>query len=318
MSELVCTGLREEHFPLAALAAYGLLHVCSEDLHISAVRLSWQQLPQWTAVLHAPNGSLLDELPERLATWCSSSIVVQDDDRSAWWTLPPGFPWSTPLDMFAVEFRIAATLSTSAKRRRTDSLVALGTELVASKKNVVPSPLCMPTSGRFPWVQQVRNLEEVLAGSCEAAQNAFAEALLGPWRYGDVQSSFGLDPSTIRLHAYGAQAPAVAGTAAGVRAGVWLAIQSLPLFPCAPEQQRVSTAGVAPAPDRRAALFLPVWMDPIGVDALRSMLCLPFSDDQTTLKALEHRGVSAVFRSSRNPMGDRGIHALGPSTVCAG
>jgi len=310
VSELICSGLREEYFPLAALAAYGLLQTCTEDLELPGCRLSWRRLPQWTAVIDLPEGIDTDQLLPLLA-----QSAPQLRLSSPWRQLPVTFPQML-LEPFAAAFSDAAVNATADDRRRADALVAAGTDLVAnSKKRVQASPLCMPQSGNSPWAKRVWELEDLLAHDAATAADLFREAILGPWLYREEQSSLGLDPSTVRLHAYRARNPVPEGTAHGVPGAIWLALQAFVLFPCACDRRHVETAAIAADVTHGTdALLLPIWTDPIGLDTLRSLLSMVGGVDGRRRHDLTRRGVEAVFSSTRRPR-ERGTYALAPSVM---
>lgn len=313
MNDIVCGGLREEHFPLAALAAYGLLLTCAEDLNLPATRLAWRQAPQWTGVLHLPAGVSKADLISRLC-----AAVSTDPDHNSWRRLPPAYPHQVPLSDFAPIFQEAAKAATPTTRRGSDALVAVGGEVVAGKgkdKNVAASALCMPQSGSSRWATRVRELDDVLACDAASATGAFDEALFGPWAYRQEQTSLGLDPSTVRLHAYRARNPVPEGTPHGMRGAVWLALQAFRLFPCAPVNRQLRTAGFThAAPQRRDVLLMPVWTEPLALDALRSAVLLLGTTDRVRPEDLRCRGIAAVFSSVRM-QSEHGTCSLAPAEL---
>lgn len=79
---------------------------------------------------------------------------------------------------------------------------------------------------------------------------------------------------------------------------MWLAFESLPLFPC------FYAGGLAlPAfrRERREFTFCwPVWRAPIGLETLKSLLGWgALTEDKPDVKELSARGVTAVYRSAR-------------------
>jgi hypothetical protein len=79
-------------------------------------------------------------------------------------------------------------------------------------------------------------------GPRERIRERFREGLFGPWRYRDKQHPLGWDPVFERLHALQARSPDKEDPMS-VSAVVWLAFESLPLFPVATRGGRLLTGG---------------------------------------------------------------------------
>jgi hypothetical protein len=121
------------------------------------------------------------------------------------------------------------------------------------------------------------------------------EALFGPWKYKDEQHSLGWDPSTILLGAFTVKKPETMKKW-GVRAAVWLATESLPLFPCFCTDSKLATRAFRS--ERRIKEFCwPVWRRPIPLVVLKSLLASPDLTSSDKLGTLRARGVDGVFRS---------------------
>ena len=101
-----------------------------------------------------------------------------------------------------------------------------------------------------------------------AAEESFREALFGPWKYADNQHSLGWDPATVLMGAFTPKAP-TAMSKAGVRAAVWLAMESLPLFPCFYEGGLVMCGFVKKG--RRQSFRWAVWERPLSMAAVRTL-----------------------------------------------
>jgi hypothetical protein len=182
------------------------------------------------------------------------------------------------------------------EREQVDWLAAFGNDLAVDDDDKIEStPFDMSVARqRFP-TDAVR-LAESLAATWkgQTPEAAYEEALFGPWRYKDDQHSFGWDPTTIKLGAFTHKAPTVMANT-GVRAAVWLAFESLPLFPCSISGGLLQTRAFRR--DGRAFFFYwPVWESPISVAALELLLGLV---PQATQEELLARGVVAVYRSER-------------------
>jgi hypothetical protein len=120
---------------------------------------------------------------------------------------------------------------------------------------------------------------------------SFREALFGPWKYGDNQHSLGWDPSTVLMGAFTPKAP-TAMSKSGVRAAVWLAMESLPLFPCFFERG-LATCGLV-RQGRRQSFHWAVWESALSLNAVRTLLAqapgIPEKDKTG-------RGLCAMYKS---------------------
>jgi hypothetical protein len=179
-----------------------------------------------------------------------------------------------------------------------DWFVAFGSELVPKRESdkVESTPLDM-TVARQQFLADALWLTRSLAmadGKAGDAPNAasFTEALFGPWRYGDDQHSLGWDPSTVLMGAFTPKAP-TAMNKAGVRAAVWLAMESLPFFPCVYEGGLATRAFVRVK--RKLSLQWPIWTEPLSVLAIRTLLSQVPEMKPDEWKA---RGISAVYSSN--------------------
>src|SRR5205807_1535055 len=85
---------------------------------------------------------------------------------------------------------------------------------------------------------------------------------------------------------------------AGVRAAVWLAFESLPLFPVFANKKRQRTRAFNEE-GRQPVFFWPVWHESISLWELKSLLgCSALlSADPRSWKDLQARGVTAIYRS---------------------
>ena len=72
MTDIVLTGLKGDS-PIGAMAAFGLLRVCSEPLNLSGAKLRWfSQQGNWTAVLSSEEGKNPDVLIRKLMQYAAS------------------------------------------------------------------------------------------------------------------------------------------------------------------------------------------------------------------------------------------------------
>ena len=120
---------------------------------------------------------------------------------------------------------------------------------------------------------------------------SFHEALFGSWEYRDDQHSLGWDPSTVLMGAFTPKAP-TAMNKAGVKAAVWLALESLPFFPCFYDGG-LATSGFEKK-GRREVFRWPIWETALTAAAVRVLI-----QHTIALKEAEwsHRGVVALYAS---------------------
>lgn len=304
MATLALTGLGGSH-PLGAMAAFGLLRVVSKCPVIPAARLSWELQDDWIATLHTNNASE-SELRER-----TLAMLVQRQ-RKRQRRMACVLSWSNDIKIPPREYAkwlVGRQSECWMKARETaDFLSAFGSEVVTapSTGDVKPSAFHM-TAGQQKFLKSARKLAESLSpdrpvGRRETAAKvrseiteAFERALFGRWRYQDSQHSLGWDPSTEALHALSDVAPTDAG-ATSERAAVWLAFESLPLFPTAALCQRLHTRGF----DRQAESFTwPIWEPAISVNVLASLLGLAdLIVHRPPLERLASMGIVAVYRAT--------------------
>ena len=292
MNDIPLPGLIGTH-PLGAMAAFGLLRAATQVKSLGEVRLSWQFRPKCHAVLHTGKACTSDTLVE----------VLLERQRAR--HTANFLNWSDDIKVAPTEF--ASRVTNITDREEADFFAAFGSEMVLapSTGDVKPTAFHM-TAGQKKFLKSARELAESLDPTqllsarqkpdqrLESCRGAFSEALFGPWRYQDSEHSLGWDPGTEALHAFSAAAPTDAGPAS-VRAAVWLAFESLPLFPCVPVGSRLRTAGF----DREGERFVwPLWNAPISLPVLRSLLTCPqlFEHPLSAVK-LREQGICAVYAS---------------------
>jgi hypothetical protein len=174
------------------------------------------------------------------------------------------------------------------------------------KQNLKPTAFHM-TSGQQRFLKQARELSASLEPLKSARKRkakirlpseSFREALFGPWRYEDKFHAFGWDPDAERLHALQAKSP-TSEKPTSVRAAVWLAVEALPLFPCAIADGVLRTRGFSRR-EGRTEFSWPLWKHPLPLDAVRSMLALEeVTLAKPKLKDLRARGIFSIFRARR-------------------
>ena len=273
------TGLRAD-LPIGAMAAFGCLRVCERMKAFRGSKLAWEYAGgSFTAVLETPDGTGNDLLAALLEE------VKRADKRIE-------LTWRAKLKKLAPdEYRQAAKDATKTGREAADWFSAFGCEIDLDREgNIEPTPLDMtggPQEFLAGAVELAQKLSTVPKGrNAKTPEQAFREALFGPWKYDDDQHSLGWDPTTIKLGAFTHQAPTKMVNA-GVMTAVWLAFESLPLFPC-------FSGGVRGFQHvRREWIFYwPVWETPLSLDAIGSFLTLG-------PKEMSLRGAVAVYQSRR-------------------
>ncbi|HXG10879.1 MAG TPA: hypothetical protein VNK04_14060 [Gemmataceae bacterium] len=315
MSKIPLTGLVGSQ-PIGALAAFGLLRVCSSRAALGQVKLGWNWAAEPTAVLVTETDCDADCLVELLVDHMNGRHQFPPFCGQAPMPTPNGSPaevWDdlkpSPKD-FTDLLTQTRDASSASNREAVDFLAAFGCELItaSSTGDLKPTAFDM-TAGQQKFLKSVRELAASLTlasqvkrrkkqhgSSADPVRSAFREALFGPWTYGDDFHSLGWDPSTEALHALSAIAPTDAGPKS-VRAAVWLAVEALPLFPCFPVAGRLHTRGFSRTADE---FRWPIWQEPISLDALRSLFGLrDLYQTPPRSKSLCSRGIVCLYASVR-------------------
>jgi hypothetical protein len=284
------TGLWAD-LPIGAMAAFGCLRICDRTPQWRGSNLSWSQSGGgFQATLWTYEERKADELVAALI----ADVAGAGDRLELSWaeqikTAAPG--------MF-VRNAERALAEGASQRDTSDWFAAFGSDLGNDDK-IEPTPFDMSVA-RQKFLADARRLALTLADRRNVdsgkTAGAYQEALFGPWTYRDDQHSLGWDPSTMKLGAFTYKAP-TAMVNTGVRAAVWLAFESLPLFPCFYDhglKTRAFRAG------REVSFCWPVWTPPISLDALRTLLgWAALLEDEPPIEELRARGVAAVFRSTK-------------------
>lgn len=268
--------------PLGAMAAFGLLRVCSEISDLAGTRLHWIWDQDWRAMLRVPQAVGREELIEHL--------VLCQKDRSL-----SVFNWSDDIKVDPETYReqmLSHIINSSLYHRlEADYFAAYGSEMIkdkTSKGNVKPTALHM-TAGQQKFLKLIS--KDLAKSMAKKTAQAYDEALFGPWRREDDINSLGWDPSAKRLHALRHRSPS-SDVFHCVRAAIWLAVEALPLYPTASISNRLQTTGFTMI--RPMMFSWPIWGPPISLDTLRTLIMT--SDSKTSLR---RRGVKAIYHSER-------------------
>jgi hypothetical protein len=212
--------------------------------------------------------------------------------------------WSTKIDD-RHKFREAGKGLLAGCQRRCDrdpfdTLSSFASDVVTTNKGKLRPTLFSMTSGQQSLVKSILELagqpKKKGGAATPFTEDAIREALIGPWQYQDGEHALGWDPQTQRLHALRHKLPANDTANRSVRAAVFLASQSLPLFPCFAVNARLRTTGFH-RQDGEDWFSWPIWRQPISLRTLRSLVALPFGRD------LRHRGIEIVYRCRRASTG---------------
>lgn len=311
--------------PIGALAAFGLLRVCSEIESLRNSRLAWsiENQDDWTAVLFLPHVESTDSEKEKSRL---INLLVQRQPSRLTAMYFQGSIEPYPDYFRSVLFDIAKS-SSMQSRDNADYCSAFGSEVVTFKKtsdknkeHVKPTMMCM-VSGQQDFLKLVRELSSSLVTDNSNTNKikgatpveAFTEALFGPWVYRDDEHHLGFDPSGERLYALRYKKPGGDPKRRSVRAGVWLAIEAMPLFPTVANGRRLATTGFERT-NRKDIFSWPVWTDPIGIDTLRSLLASSELYKKRNASSLSGRGIAAIYQSVRSTS-DKGYGILRPSEL---
>jgi hypothetical protein len=293
MNPIELTGLRPD-LPIAAMAAFGCLRVCQRAAGLEVARLSWSEGGH--AVLWTPSATSREAL---------IALLVADVRKACGrreLTLSDGQIKTATREAFRVSANNALDRANSKNRDGADWFAAFGSELVLDRNEKIDSTPFDMSVARQKFLADAQRLaaslaEEPSGRGSKSTADAYAEALFGPWRYGDDQHSLGWDPSTMKLGAFTYKAP-TSMTNSGVRAAVWLAFESLPLFPCFCSRGALQVTAFQKR-GREYVLYWPVWREPISLDTLRSLLGWVARAIEISKGELTARGVTAVYRSAK-------------------
>jgi len=308
MNELILPGLRASE-PIGFLAALGTLRLVAGIKALGDVRLGWSDQSGWPARLTSDkaidSGRLIDSLLNHMrgrhrAPMFSGCVT------------PGQEPWQdvkVPTAEFAELLRRVRVEASLDCREPADLFTALGSELttISNRDVVKPSGLHM-TSGQQAFLSTLRELassldpdEQLPRWAAGPPDMAFLEAVFAEpngWRAADAFSAMGLDPNREAVYALSASAPTDVG-ARCTRAGVWLAVEAVPFFPCLPYHQRLRTRGY----DRRTMQFRwPIWDSELSTDGVRTVLGIDLNDDENLDRARQF-GIRAVMQSDRITIG---------------
>lgn len=287
MSEIILTGIKA-NVPMGALAAFGLFRIANCIRRLGEVRLRWgPHGSSWLPVLSTSQEVSEDRLIQELLAYLNSHGERRE------------FSWhceikSATREQYTEAARLAIGEAQSMDHELADWFSSFANELVLTKNETLERTPFDMTVAQQRFLEANNRLAAELAGDKKASAS-LREALFGPWKYRDDQHSLGWDPSTILLGAFTVKMPEKMRKW-GVRGAVWLAAESLPLFPCFCAGSNLATRAFRS--QRRITEFCwPVWSRPISLAVLKSLLASADLINPDELGTLRSRGVDGVFRS---------------------
>jgi hypothetical protein len=288
MSEIVLTGIKGD-IPIGAMAAFGLFRIMNSVRLQGETRLSWEPHgSSWRPILSTGGNVSEEGVIEDLVAY----LRTHPERREFGWHREIK---SATAEQFTAAARPAIGEAQSTGHELADWFSSFANELITKEEALEPTPFDM-TVAQQRFLTDSNRLASKLAGD-DNVSACLREALFGPWKYKDEQHSLGWDPSTMLLGAFTVKKPEKMKKW-GVPAAVWLATESLPLFPCFCTNSKLATRAFHS--ERRIEEFCwPVWRRPISLAVLKSLFASPDLIDADKLKTLRGRGVDGVFRSRK-------------------
>ncbi len=286
MSRIELRGLRA-NLPIGAMAAFGCLRICQRLPEFRESKLAWESGGGADfAVLVTPRESS----PAALVSALLEDVKGAAERHELTWrdqikTASSG--------EFRAETQKALQAATAQNREAADWFAAFGSELENGKDGKIESTPFDMSVARQRFLADAAKLARGLA---DDGFDSYNEALFGPWKYKDDQHSLGWDPTTIKLGAFTYKAPTAMANS-GVRAAVWLAFESVPLFPCFYSSGLQVRAFVRSR--REYAFYWPIWRAPIGLEVLGSLLGVTPPTVEEGPAELAAQGVTAVYKPLR-------------------
>ena len=288
MPEIVLTALKSG-VPIGFMAALGTLRHANAMGELGAVKLRWKPHGgQFCAVLETSQNVNHDDFV-RLFTQRLKSMGERIE-----------FEWSdslksAPVESYRCESQLALEATCAGANPLADWFQAFGSELVHEDGVLEPTPFDMTVARQLfladaKWLTKNLAEDDKKRGDTINA-DSFRETFFGPWKYSDNQHSLGWDPATTLMGAFTPKAP-TAMPKAGVRAVVWLAMESLPFFPCFYERG-LATCGFV-RKGRRRSFHWAVWESPLSLSTVRTLLA---QTPAITAQDKAGRGLCAIYSS---------------------
>jgi CRISPR-associated endonuclease/helicase Cas3 len=278
--------------PLAFLAALGTLRILTRVLPDYGPRLSWEQrLGAWRPVLWTAEPLGEAAICEAL---CKNGIDIatlfSEDLLAA--TVSASPKNENKLKFPSRSFRrFCRCASDNPLRAEFAAVWASETSTDKSGEFALRTRFDF-TAGQQAFVGMLRELKE----NCTAAD--LQRSLFTGWRYSTAAVSMRWDTQDEkRQYALQSSDPTKSNNPPIADRGAnFLAVEALPLFPLVPNRG-AGQAGFEGKGDGRCWSW-PIWMYPVGLDVVRSLLTVPLTDpDEWPGASRREIGVSAVFQS---------------------
>jgi hypothetical protein len=302
------------HNPIAFLATLGTLRILEAIRPAWKPRIRWINNGHWIPELSVTGDNSLEQVSAALATRLSDRATA------------PEFSWADVIavvpELFHAKAEAALETATVSQRETVDFFAAFAAEGATSKSgDMKPTDLCM-TSGQMKFLKEMRAIRAVLALVPEPGEASVAErfrsVLTGPWHYADAQHSLGWDPTNEPVHALGAYDPSGDGKQTSVRELVYLASESLSLFPVFARAGRLRTTGFHLDESRQSWFLWPIWEPELSLRSVRSLLQLGELAHPTEKESeLRTRGIHAIYCSRRHEFG-KGYGIFRPAQLAVG
>jgi len=295
MHDLLLSGIPGSK-PIGAMAAFGLLRIVATETPFGEARLSWRFASDWHPVLHASKPlrleSLIDFLIQRQPTRSEAKFLLWNDDIKC--------------DPCKFRNEVIQASAGGVDDEICPYFTAFGSEAITAKStpDVKPTAFHM-TAGQQRFLKSCielsRSLDPNKHSSRQTGEQRHAElgsiwneALMGPWLYHAKVHSLGWDPTTEALYALSDRSPSKAKPRA-VLGAVWLAFESLPLFPSVPGRRNLLTTAF----DLRGSSFTwPIWESVISLESLKHWLAMPdIVEDTPSMRKLTRGGIAELFRA---------------------
>lgn len=276
--------------PLGFLAALGALRTAADSLALGEVQLSWCASGAWVPLLTTESPCDEDALVEVLGR------ALQTDDTEAPFAL--GEDLKASPDVFRA-YAVSAARGSSAGRRRTvDFVAAFGCDGIAKEGMIADCELrTMSGAGHQHFLGFMKQLVHI------TTREHLRSALFSPWVYGDDGPSLRWDPADDRRYALRWKEPS-GDKIRTVRGANRLAVEGLSLVPSTPTSEGLRTTGFSGRGATHTFWSWPIWVAPLTLDAVRSVLAHPLLlAPATDTDRLTKIGVAQVFRSQRLTIG---------------
>ncbi len=276
--------------PLGFLAALGTLRTLSESGQHGLVTMAWRMASTWTPCLMTEEPCSQDALIGTL--W----HALRRDDAGAPFAL--GEDLHVTPDVFRAYALAAVENATAAGRRAVDFVAAFACDGVVHRDFVSDCELrTMSGAGHQHFLGFMRQLVHI------TTDGHLRSALFAPWTYDDESPSLRWDPEDDRRYALRWREPS-GDKIQTVRGANRLAVEGLSLLPSVPTKGRLRTTGFSGTGARGTFWSWPMWLAPLSMDAVRSVVAHPMlltsPTDAVQLAAI---GVAQVFRSQRLTVG---------------